>query len=709
MKKILLYLIITGLVLIMLTGCPAVLLSKLPSDIVITLGRFNPTVNLTLYGPVGGILSVPVTISDQSGITASGSYSVVFTLSSDNDLTTTGDNTELDTVTITAGSEQITDITIPGTVAAAVYTLFAAISGAGDTVVNNNTALATVDIGALNQPDLNISSLSTGNVSGSYLPEAVGTLIYKIQNMGYASIAAGTEFIIRFTIYLSVADVEVGTHTVTLQEPLHPQGFITGTADFLMPTLSVIASDNGETDTTFTSWTDTLTAEVDSGATITETNEANNTASVGIGSASVKPELAVTSVSIANDTDYIKTGDPVESTVTIQNSGTAVASGYSTELFVDIDDDGTNNAGDISLHTWTAPPSVPFDLIGSQNTIVLSVPMGVVYPAVSDGTHRVRAEITGLTEEWDDTNNISGNGQSAMPTFVTTAFDLEMYSMSTTLGTALDEAVGGSVPITYTIYNSGEDNITTAFDVHFYASVDSDLTPGADIDLGTDTVADTISGNGNTMITHTLTFPAGQAIGFYTIYWDLDDGAAIGELDEGNNTTTDPEECFVFFPVTDAASGIDANLLAYKPLGAASESTYIRGRFYSNDFSGGFGASYGYNNSMTDPGDFAFSDYNNVDGLTLTPGNTIGISFTGYNNTDYSNGDVPYSFRLVPDYVSSVPIMALPTALIIEDSFENNDTTGDAALLGGSNNPLTGFVNAYTYASNNDFYYFVMP
>lgn len=709
MKKPIICIAVILLALLMVSGCPSPLISGLASDIVITLGRFNPTANNTLYAAPGGTLDIPVTITDQTGRALTGSYTVTFTLSADADLATTGDNEALGTATVTAGGEQVVSITVPAEVAAAVYTLFAAISDAGDTVTGNNTAVFdTVQIGAAAQPNLQITSLATVNTTGWYAPGAAGKLSYTITNNGFTKLDAGTTIALAFTINLSGVDTPVGTATVTLAEALYPADFVTGTADFTMPAAAALAADNVpvETAETFTEWGENLTAEVDPDNAIAETNEADNTATVAVSSASAKPELAVTGVALPADTDYAAEGEALEYTVTIENSGYAAASGYTVTLFVDIDDDGTNNTGDKVLYTWATPPTVPFDAAGGgNNTAVLTVPAGEVYPAVTAGTYYVRAAITGLTEEWDDTNNVSGNGQSPEVDFIDNPIDLELVSMNTTLSGAVVRADGASIPLSLSLRNNGSLPVETDFVIHFYANNDGTLNTGTDLDLETTTVTDTVPGKGSIIVNKAVSFPAGEAVGFYTIYWVLDSTAVVTEYDEANNEPASANGCFVFFPVTDGATDIDARLLVYKPRLAPAEETYLRGTFYED----GWGSSSSGSGYPDQPGELAFQ----IQNRTLTPGNTIGIEYYGSNYADYPNGAVPYAFRLVPQYVSAVPPAALPAVLGAQDGFEDNDSQDTAALLTGMNNPLTAFVNAYTtYAGwnyDNDYYYFVMP
>ena len=114
MKRIAIALLFAAV--LFLTGCPVLLVSGLPSDLVLMLGLFNAAGGVTdLRAAVGGTIEVPVLISDQTGRAAAGSYDVTFTLSTDVDLSTTGDNIDAGTVSVAAGSQTVVSFAVPAT------------------------------------------------------------------------------------------------------------------------------------------------------------------------------------------------------------------------------------------------------------------------------------------------------------------------------------------------------------------------------------------------------------------------------------------------------------------------------------------------------------------------------------------------------------------------------------------------------------------
>lgn len=688
--------------LLMFNGCPSPLVSGLKADLVLTLGRFNPTATTSVKGAISGTLSIPVCISDLTGKAVTGTYTVAFTLSGDNSLKTTTDNTDLGSKTVTAGTEQVVDLTVPGTLTAGSYTLFAVLQATADQDASlaNNTVSIPVTLGA-DQPNLQIAM--TLPIPGAP-PGGTFTASYKVSNTGFAKIDPGTSFTISYMITIgSLVNKSVGSTTITLSSSLYADGFITGTGTLTMPSIT----DMGSTDATFVGYTGTLTATVDSGNVITESNKADNTSSASIIAAAIKPDLAISSVSLPNGASYVKPGNAMQAAVVLQNQGYAVApAGYSVILFVDINANSAYDPGtDLLLYTWSAPPAVPFDPFSGHNTITLTIPDGQTFPSTvpTSGAYRLGAAITGTVTGEVNTANNTGVSSSIF-NFVASSVDLSLTNMSTTLAATLP-TTGGTIPVTMTIHNAGDDALSTPFVIHLYASSDGTLAPAGDLDLGTTIVSTSIPAKKSIYVNATASVPA-AAVGFYTLYWVLDSTNVVTEIDETNNTPSSANNCFVFFIVSNGTGWVNANLFAFKPQGAASQSSNLYGEFFNVS-----GGSWNYWNwfgwgSALNPGDM-YGSYCNVN-LNLVSGTT-------YGNLLYTNSSAatPYAFRYVPSYVTSVSLAALPIALTVNDSLEPNNSESAAYALSGSNNPLFGFVNAYTqYTSSGydyDYYTFSIP
>jgi hypothetical protein len=684
-------------ILLVLAGCPAVLTSSLAPDLVLTLGRFNPTSLATVRGAVGGTLALPVAVSDLTGRAVSGAFSVAFTLSADSSLATTGDNTDLGTQTVTGGSEQVVSLVVPVSAAAGSYTLFGVLSpgAAPDAAAGNDTVAIDVILGA-NSPDLTIdASLPLARIQ----PEGAMTASCKVTNAGYALIASGASFTVTCaaTIGTAVA-VPVGTTTVTLSGPLYAGDFVTCSVSVAMPSIAAM----GSTPDAFTGASGSFVFTADAGNAIAESNEANNTDSVAVTAPALKPDVSVSSVALPADAAFVKPGAPMQAAVTLRNMGYAVAPvGYTVTLFVDLDGNSAYDSGtDLVINTWTSTPAIPFDPAGSNNKIIVTVPEGLAYPSTvpTSGSYRLGAVVTGVSGETVTGNN---TGVSSTMPFVSSAVDLALDKMTTSLASVIP-TTGGSIPLSLRLYNGGSDAFSGTFVIHFYGSDALTLTPT--LDLGTATITTSIPAKGRVQTSATVTVPA-AAVGFYTLYWNMDSTGLVAEINESNNTVTSANNCFVYFIVSDGAGSLGVAFMAVKPRGAASVSTSL----YVQEYTVTAGT-WNYDtwfawSSTTAPG----SVYGTVQPSTisLVSGTTFG--FQVYSG---SAAGAPYALRIVPPYVTSVPLEALPDALGTNDSWEPNDTQAKAKALGASQSPLFGFLNGYSRYSSDydyDYYTFTMP
>jgi uncharacterized repeat protein (TIGR01451 family) len=101
-------------------------------------------------------------------------------------------------------------------------------------------------------------------------------------------------------------------------------------------------------------------------------------------------------------------------------------------------------------------------------------------------------------------------------------------------------AAGGQLHVTDTTTNKQSvpvaPGMTAAFSVAFYLSVDKIFDSGTDVLLNSRLIAGGLGAKGSSTDTTTLTIPALTASGTYFIIAVADDGNAVGEANEGNNT-----------------------------------------------------------------------------------------------------------------------------------------------------------------------------
>lgn len=686
---------------IILAGCPAPLESSLSPDKVIMLGVMNPAGGVTgITSALGGEIDVPVLITDQNGNKVTGNYDVTFTLDTDGDLETTADNIVIVTVPVSAGTESVVTLTVPGTAVAVTYNLFGSfVASTGDPSIkigNEQLNLSCVDLAieATNEVDLTISFVDP--VSSLYQPGATFPLSFKIGNAGGKKLATGSSVLVRFEIAINGIDTEFGSTTLTLTKDLYPSDFITGTTIITTPSLTQIAADDGVPEADVTSWTGILTGTVDPDNAIVEVFE-GGTDTFTFKSGTDKPDLRVVSITT---TDYSIVGGAVELSFKIRNTGYAVATAgsYGLTLFHDVDTDGAFTSGtDTVINTWSGADAlaVPVDYAGTGHNIILyttSIVENLVFPdTMTAGNHQIGLIITGDIAEWSSTNNT----RTELLTLIEEEVDLEITGISTTLTSTIAEASDGTIPLTIVIKNSGKVTLETDFTVAFYASNDNTLSVAGDILLGTTEVTENILAKKLIYVSYSGTLPGGSGAGYYTIYAVLDSAAIVTETDETNNQPSNAGEFPVYVVVDDGVENLNAKFLFCIPNNAPLGTVYSYVQFYIGLWNIN---NYFYPIGST-VGEVILSR-----NVTLIQGQDFGLRFI--KPDDYYNSYL--TFRLVPQYIndSQFNTSTIPTALAGEDRFEDNDTKATASQLSGSNNPLFGFVNTFLEYDDYDYYYF---
>ncbi len=684
------------------TGCPGVLNSDLPSDMMISLGVFSPAEGISsVRTAVAGKIYVPVYINDQHSNSSEGSYEVSFTISSDYDLSTEGDNIAAGTRSIAAGSETVIELDVPAGTPVAdpvpIY-LFASFEAAvGDPAVEINGKLLNISVvqlivGATNEADLEISFINPPSVyraAGSVFP-----IWFKIINAGNKVLVEGTTIPVSFEVNINGTDTEFGTSSVVLASALYPNAFVTGTADITMPIIAQMAADEIVDPADVDDWTDQLWGRVDPDDVIPEVVEGGSD-SFWLDSGTEQPDLWISAVDLPG---YALAGGAVEAAVTIGNNGYAVAAAnaYSVVLYYDTVADGEYIAADDTvLHTWAAAscPAVPWDAdnSGNGNEIVLYVGAddGSVYPAsMTEGSYEIGAAVTGSITEWDDEPDTG----TVNLDIVSKDIDLEISYISTSLTQSLVEADGGTVPVSVTIKNSGSDTVTTDFTISFYASPNAGLNPaGGDSSLGSTTVTEDLA-PGKKLVTYDAIFPGGEGGGFYTVYAVVDSGDAVAETDEDNNIPEGPSDSPAFIVVDDGGN-LNARILVCLPNKATANDSYTQYfRYYETLWTQIADISWG-NNYYSGP--YIYGVMN----ISLPYDEDHGVRL-------YSDADnTSCTWRIVPSYVDDINTVYIPNALRSDDGFENNDSIGDAAVLSGSSNPLFSWVSSYDSQSYDYDYY----
>ena len=564
MKKIILNIAVISLLAILLTGCPSPLTSIAGYDLMVSLGRNNSSEQTQLYAAVGGSFVVPVTVSNQNGETIASDCTIVFTLSDDDDFSTTDDNYLLLTETIIAGEDADFTLSLPpGITTAATRYLFAEIDCEDDTITTNNTSRIALDVGTSSEPDLALS-LKSPYTEVLYGPaEGSVKVSYSISNEGYGTLSAGTIIKLDLTVSLDGSEVFLYDGSVTLSEELYPQDYISGTFTADLPAEASLMADNAET--TFSGWIGFVTGTVNSSGDISESSTANNTDKIILTVCGSLPDLHISEINFSEDFSgaWVITDDlsNLVTSVTVENDGWTAARGYTVVLFQDTNSDGEYDSGDIDLYTWDAPGTVPYDFYDTSNYRYLLVPADTrAQNTPTAGNYYLGAAIIGSMAEGDTSDNTYS--YSSDVTFFEKTINLTGTVSSSSSGNVAD---GSTVTYTATITNDGDGDVDDDFTVTLYSSEDNYNARSSNTIYTT-----TVSGLG-VGESKTITYDFSNAEGNNVMHWvscKIDTGNAIPEIDEDDNTSTSTGIYFY-----DDENSSRTYTLTYRPFRTSSTNT----------------------------------------------------------------------------------------------------------------------------------------
>jgi subtilase family serine protease len=349
-------------------------------------------------------------------------------------------------------------------------------------------------------PDLAIISVAT-TPAQSAAGQPVATTV-AVRNQGAVSVGSSV--------------VDVYRHRTTAPAP-----GVVGDGRCTIPPLAAggIASCNA-TVTYATAGMFSLWAQVDTGRTIAESNEANNVfgpRALTVAAVSA-PDLVETR--ITNPPAGLVVGASFAVTDTAQNMGTVNAGASTTRYYLSLD--GTKSTGDRLL---TGTRSVP--ILGpratSNATLTVKVPAGT-----ASATYLLLAcaDDTRLVAESSETNNC----RAAATTVRVTGADL----VESVLGTPpASVPVGGSFAVTDTVLNQG-DATAAASTTRYYLSLDTTKGSGDKLLTGTRTVSSLARGAASSG-TLRVSVPAGTTAGAYFLLACADDTNLVAERVETNN------------------------------------------------------------------------------------------------------------------------------------------------------------------------------
>jgi subtilase family serine protease len=255
-----------------------------------------------------------------------------------------------------------------------------------------------------------------------------------------------------------------------------------------------------------------IIARADADGQLSESNESNNTRADAIHVG--PPDLVVSSFSAPSSGGA---GLTITVTDTTHNqTGVGPAAASVTRFY--LSSNTTLDAADVPLGFRNVPVLQPGD--SSSGSTSLAIPSGT-----APGSYLLiaKADADGLVSETLETNNTRTDTITIGPDLMVSAL------AAPTAGGA-----GMAITVTDTTKNGGGGSTGIPTTTSFYLSTNSTIGAG-DVLLGSRTVTTLAPGVSNAAPT-TLTIPPSTAAGSYYIIARSDDGAAVAETDETNNT-----------------------------------------------------------------------------------------------------------------------------------------------------------------------------
>ena len=356
----------------------------------------------------------------------------------------------------------------------------------------SKTCTANFDL----RPDLLISALT---VPSAALAGSTISISETTKNQGGPAAASTTRYYLSTNSTFEAGDTALGSRIV--------------------PALAAGASSPAPPGFQLTIPPDTATgnyyiiARADADGQMPESNESNNTKATAIHIG--PPDLVVSSLSVSATSGADLTTTLTVTDTTRNQAGTGPAAPTVTRFYLSTD--ATLGAGDVSLGFRNVPALQP----GSSSSGSTSIP---VPSGTAPGTYYViaKANADNSTPETNVTNNTRSIKIVIGP-------DLVLSSLSA-------PATGGAglpVDVTDTTKNQGAGS-AAASRTAFYLSANATLGAG-DVPLGSRPVG-VLLPNGSSTIKTTLTIPGGTPAGSYYIIAVADDGGAVPETNEANNT-----------------------------------------------------------------------------------------------------------------------------------------------------------------------------
>jgi subtilase family serine protease len=393
-----------------------------------------------------------------------------------------------------ASSAATTTLTIPANTTGGTYYVIAVAdatnTNAETSETNNTKASAAIKIG----PDLVVSALTVPTVAGAGFSISV-TDTTTNSGAGDAP-ASNTGFYISTKAFFDTSATWIGFRAAG---PLPVGAASSGTTPVVIPAGTATGIYY-------------IIAVADYDKQVGETNETNNTRASG--QLRVGPDLVESAASV---TPIAGSGGPITVNDTVKNQGVGDAGASTTGFYL-----STSAVFNSTTATRLGSRSVPALPAGTSNSASTPVTLPT---GLATGTYFVfaYADDTNVVVESFETNNAS-TAQSVKigPDLIVSAF-----APPSTMAT------GVSVNVNSTVLNQGG-GAAPQTTVRFYLSVNLTV-DASDIVVGSRTAGPLAPGQSDTGVAAIL-IPSGTAAGSYWLIAVADDGNAVPETNESNNT-----------------------------------------------------------------------------------------------------------------------------------------------------------------------------
>ena len=392
-----------------------------------------------------------------------------------------------------AASAGSTNVVIPAGTAPGNYFLIANADGDGSVPESNENNNARSKALTILAPDLTVTALTAApTVSGANRTISITDTTRNASGVSAAP-SSTTNYYLSTDAVWDAGDILFGSRNV----PALTAGAIqsTATASYTLP---AVAGGNY-----------VIIAKADGPLAIAESNEANNTRVLAI---KIGPDLSVTALAAP-----AKSGAGLSVTATDTTANAAVRSDVSsstTSFYLSSD---TVLGGDTLVGSRSTGPIASGS--NSPGSATVTIPAGT-----TTGTWYIIAKADGpdVLFETSETNNTRNFAIKIGPDLTVSALTAPASALA-----------GATISVKPTTLNSGGGSTGSGSSTKIYLRSSG----GSDTFLGTQTVP-TLAPNGSNAVAVLVTIPAGTPPGSYSIVAVADDGNAIVETIETNNTKT---------------------------------------------------------------------------------------------------------------------------------------------------------------------------